>query len=113
MGNFEDPRILAAADHVTRTNDDDGVAVVLERMLARAASVSEFRQQLLLGASSDSVTNAAVATATAKPIVTTEAAAVPRHGTAYTEVSPTDYGRLVLALLLAAVVPFAVVMLLH
>ena len=56
------------------------MAVVLERMLAGAASVSEFRQQLLQGASADSVAN--TATTTAEPMVAVRVAATPRYGTA-------------------------------
>ena len=37
----------AAADHATVTNDEDGVALVLERMLAEAKGVNQFRKQLL------------------------------------------------------------------
>ena len=38
---------LAAADIATATNDEDGVALVLERMLAEADGVDAFRRQLL------------------------------------------------------------------
>jgi hydroxymethylpyrimidine pyrophosphatase-like HAD family hydrolase len=35
------PDVLAAADEVTESNDDSGVARVLERMFSRPASVTQ------------------------------------------------------------------------
>jgi hypothetical protein len=40
MGNAEAPAVQAAADRVTASNDDDGVAVILEKMLASSATPS-------------------------------------------------------------------------
>ena len=42
MGNAESELVKEAADRVTETNDDDGVAIVLEELLASAGSVREF-----------------------------------------------------------------------
>ena len=47
MENAETEAVIAAADLVTVTNDAHGVAEVLERMLAEAASVDQFRRQVL------------------------------------------------------------------
>jgi hydroxymethylpyrimidine pyrophosphatase-like HAD family hydrolase len=42
MGNAEAPAVTEAAQRATASVDDDGVAIVLEEMLASAASVREF-----------------------------------------------------------------------
>ena len=47
MGNAETEAVTAAANIATATNDEDGVALVLERMLAEADGVDAFRRQLL------------------------------------------------------------------
>eukprot|EP01052_Picozoa_sp_SAG31_P038216 SAG31_NODE_5064_length_2763_cov_1.885135_1_plen_47_part_00 len=42
MGNAESEVVKEAANHVTASNEDDGVAIVLEQLIAQNCDVANF-----------------------------------------------------------------------
>ena len=42
MGNAEAEVVKEAANHVTASNEDDGVAIVLEQLIAQNCDVADF-----------------------------------------------------------------------